>query len=351
MSQPPGYPGSPADPWGSNQGPGGYPPPPGYGPPPGGYGPPPGDYGPPPGGYRPPPGDYGPPPGDYRPPPGGYGGPPAGYPAPGYGGQPPQQFSVGDAFSWAWNKLRKNAVPLLVSYLIWRAILGASNFVFQLITGLFDAASTTTNAAGQTTTTSPGLAIAGAVIGLILYAVSLVVEVYSWTALITGCLDIADGQPVTVGSFFKPRNFGPAILAALLVGLFTTLGLFLLIIPGLIFAFFASLTLYFVVDRSMGPMDALKASIALVRSNIGAVLMALLVTIAATIVGFLACCVGLVVAVPLSTLIWTYTYRKLSGGQIAAIDQPMYYPPGPSPGYPPGPPPGVPPGPQYYQGG
>ncbi len=265
---------------------------------------------------------------------------PGGYPPPGYGGQ---QFSVGDAFSWAWNKLSKNAIPLLVSYLIWRVILGALNFGFQLIAGLFDAASRTTNEYGHTTTTSPGLAIAGGVIALILYAVTLVVEVYSWTALITGCLDIADGRPVTIGSFFKPRNLGPAMLAALLVGVLTALGLVLLIIPGIIFAVLASLTIYFVVDRSMGAMDALKASIATVRSNVGAILMALLVTIGTTIVGALACCVGLLVAVPLNTLIWTYTYRRLSGGQVAAIDQPVYYPPGP--------PPGMPPGPQFYQGG
>ena len=88
MSQPPDYPGTPADPQRGNQTPPGYPPPPGYGAPPPpppagpGYGaPPPGPgYGrhasppPGPGGYGPPPGpppSYGtppPPPGAYRPP-------------------------------------------------------------------------------------------------------------------------------------------------------------------------------------------------------------------------------------------------------------------------------------------
>jgi uncharacterized membrane protein len=348
MSQPPGYSGGPADPWGGNQGPGGYGPMPG--PPPGYGGPPPGYGGPPPGYGGPPPGYGGPPPGGYGAPPPGYGPPPGGFQPPGYG-QQPQPFSVGDAFSWAWNKLSKNGVPVLVSYLIWRAILGALNFVFNLITGLFDAAGTTTTDAGQTTTTSPGMAIAGLVIALIVYAVTLVVEVYSWASLITGCLDIADGKPVTIGSFFKPRNLGPAMLAALLVGVLTALGFVLLIIPGIIFAVLASLTLYFVIDRSMGAVDALKASIATVRANVGAILMAVLVTIGTTLLGALACCVGLLVAVPLNTLIWTYTYRKLSGGQVAAIDLPVYYPPGPPPGYPPGPPPGMPPGPQYYPGG
>ena len=115
MSQPPEYPGNPADPWGGNQGAPGYPPPPappGYGTPP----PPPGYGAPPPAARirpaarlrraptarlrhaRPPPG-YGPGPGGHAapgygtpPPPPGYGPPasaPAGYPPPaGYGGPP-----------------------------------------------------------------------------------------------------------------------------------------------------------------------------------------------------------------------------------------------------------------------
>jgi uncharacterized membrane protein len=375
MSQPPGYPGS-ADPSGANQPPG-YPPPPSY-PPPGGYGTPPqapgwgspgtqppagpgpsygapaqppgygtaGTPGPPPGygapGYGTP--GYGtpsPPPPGYGTP--GYGSPAAGYPPqPGYGGPPTQEFSVGDAFRWAWDKFSKNALALIVSYVIYRVALGSLNFLSRLVTGALDqAANTTTTQAGETTSGAPALAIASAVIGLILAVVSFVVEAYTWTALITGCLDIADGRPVTIGSFFKPRNFGPAILAALLVGVLATVGLILLIIPGLVFLFFAALTMYFVIDRSLGPVDAMKASIATVRSNIGAVMMALLVTIGTTIAGIAACCVGLIVAVPLNTLIWVYTYRKLSGGQVVGIEQPMYYPPGPPAGMPP-------PGPQYY---
>ena len=148
MSQPPEYPGNPADPQHGSQtlratrhhpdrpvmahrrhrlpgGPGyGAPPPgPGYGrhasppPGPGGYGPPPG----PPPGEGPPP-SYGAPP---PPPPSGYGAPPAGYPPqPSYGAPPggpggPAQFNVGEAVSWAWNKFTKNALALIVPLLLY----------------------------------------------------------------------------------------------------------------------------------------------------------------------------------------------------------------------------------------
>ena len=80
----------------------------------------------------------------------------------------------------------------------------------------------------------------------------------------------------------------------------------------------------------------MKASIATVRSNVGGTLLSWLVQLAAVLVGELLCLVGLLVASPIAQLVLTYTYRKLSGGQVVPLEQP---------GYPQGPPPGVPPGP------
>jgi uncharacterized membrane protein len=138
---------------------------------------------------------------------------------------------------------------------------------------------------------------------------------------LSGILDIADGRPVTIGSFFKPRNFGVVILAALLVGLISGIGYLLCIIPGLIFSFFALFTIAFAIDRSLPAFEALKASIATVRSNIGGALLSWLVQILLLVIGALLCGVGTIVAAPLALLIQVYTYRRLSGGQIAPVSQ------------------------------
>ena len=147
----------------------------------------------------------------------------------------------------------------------------------------------------------------------------------------TVCLDIADGKPVTIGSFFQPRNLGMALLAALLVGVISAVGSFLCFLPGLIFGFFAQFTVPFVIDRSLSAIKALTASFSTVASNIGPALLAWLVGVAATIVGALVCGVGLLVAVPFAALILIYAYRKLSGGQVVGLEQPGYQP-GPPPG-------------------
>ncbi len=330
MSQPPEYPGTPADPHGSEQNPPGYPPPPGAPPP--GYGPPPAaplrrpghrGYGPPPGYGAPPP----PPPGYGAPPPG-YG-PPSGYgPPPGYGAPAQPALSLGDAFSWAWNTFTKNAVALLVPTLVY---------------GLLFAAAAAVNIVGQnmssntTTTDDYGFFFAsnltGAGFGVFIIGTLLtyLVTAFAQAAFLSGCLDIADGRPVTVGSFFKPRNLGMAFLAALIIGVLTSIGYSLCFVPGLVLSLFVQFTILFVVDRSESAIKGFTSSFSLVGSNFASALLVWLVVMALAIAGVLVCGLGLLVAVPLDALILTYAYRTLTGGQVAPV---------PQPGYPPGPPPG-----------
>ena len=351
MSQPPEYPGSPVDPQHGGQNPPGYPPPPpppGYGapppPPPGGPGgpgygaPPPGPgYGrhasppPGPGGYGPPPGpppSYGAPP----PPPPSYGAPQGGYPAqPGYGPPPggttPAQFNIGEAVSWAWNTFTKNAVALIVPVLIFAVVLGILGVVAGVVPALLGESTNNTytdaygNTYGGTVVTYGAASYAVLAVGYILI---FVVAIYLAAALLTGCLDIADGKPVSIGSFFKPRNLGPAYLTAIVVGVGTSIGSILCIVPGLIFAFLAQFAIAYVIDRSLSPIDAIKASIATARANVGSSIISFLVQYAIVLVGELACGVGLLAAMPVALLVQVYTYRKLSGGQVVPVEQPGY---------------------------
>jgi uncharacterized membrane protein len=373
MSQPPEYPGSAADPHGGNPNPPGYPPPPpGYGgppPPPPGYGAPPPGYGAPPPGYAAPPPGYGappPPPPGYGPPPGGYdpagppGPPPPGYnppgappPPPGYGapppGYPPQpgygapggpttaQFSIGDAISWAWGKFTQNAVALIVPALIFAVALSILGLVAAFVPpALGETTNSSYTDAYGNTADSVNVTYGAASIAVlaITWVLIFLVGVYLYAGLLAGVLDIADGKPVSIGSFFKPRNVGAVFLTALLVGIGVSIGSVLCIIPGLIFAFLAQFAFAFIVDRSLSPIDSIKASITTARSNIGGSLLSWLVQYAAVLVGEALCGVGLIVAFPLTLLLQVYTYRKLSGGQVVALEQPGYQA-GPYPGLPP----------------
>lgn len=334
MTQPPNYPGdnqggypqNPQDPQQGGYQQGGYPqqPPqqPGYGqggfpPPPAGGFPPPQDpgYGQGGQGFPPPQGGQGfppPPQGGFPPPPGG------GYGAPQFGGQQP--FNVGDAFSWAWNKFSKNAAALIVPMLAYAVVLGIAGALFGFLftatlsettvsTTQYDYG-TSTEVTGQPTGLTWVVAILG--IGLIVFLAMLVQSAY-----LSGLLDIADGREVAIGSFFKPRNFGAAAVAALLVALAVTVGYILCIVPGIAAAFLLAYAGHFAVDRGLSGPDALKASFETVKGNAGN---SILTTLLAGIVGGLGtalCYVGVLVTGPLAALVQVYAYRRLSGGQVA----------------------------------
>jgi uncharacterized membrane protein len=310
--------------------PGGYPPPP---PPPGGYPPPPpqGGYPPPPqGGYPPPPpqGGYPPPPpqGGYPPPQGGYPPPQGGYPPQWAGGLPPggsagQPYSVGTAFSWAWNKFSKNAGAVVVATLVFGLVVVVLQAIIQFLSAALaptDYSSYTSDANSFSYSwSSSSYGAASIIVTIIGWILLLVVSGWIQSAYLSGMLDIANGREVTVGSFFKPRNLGSVIVASLIVGLLSAIGFFLCIIPGVIVSILLMFTVVALLDRNLAAVDAVKASFEISKANFGNVFLAWLVMVATMIVGALLCGVGLLVAYPVATLFLVYTYRSLTGGQVA----------------------------------
>jgi uncharacterized membrane protein len=304
---------------------GGYPPPPG-----GGYPPPP----PPGGGYPPPPpppgGGYPPPPppgGGYPPPPGGGYPPPqqAGYPPPGApGGYPPPAgpgfpgapaFSVGEAFSWAWNKFTKNAVALIVPALVYGVIVG---ILIAVVYGLAFALApeTTYESYGNSYSYEASFGFASVLVLILGYIILMVVAAAIQSAYLGGLLDIANGQPVTIGSFFKPRNVGSVIIATLIIGIAAGIGSFCFIL-GIVIAVFTLFTTVIIVDRNASPIDAIKQSIEIAKNNIGPVILTWLVVGVIAVVGALLCGIGLIVAIPVAGLFLVCAYRKLTNGHVA----------------------------------
>jgi uncharacterized membrane protein len=170
----------------------------------------------------------------------------------------------------------------------------------------------------------------GTVGTLVLSIVSFVYGIFVQAGFLSGALDLADGRPVSVGSFFKPRNFGNVILAGALLSVISAVLDSLSLLPGAIFAllalvaiavftFFALFTIAFATDHGLSPIDALKASFTTVRSNIGSTLLSFLVQALLVLAGFFACGVGILVGGPLALLVQVYTYRRLSGGPIAPL--------------------------------
>ncbi|WP_430335286.1 hypothetical protein [Rhodococcus sp. ACT016] len=136
-------------------------------------------------------------------------------------------------------------------------------------------------------------------------------------AFVTGALQETDGTKPSIGSFFQLRNVGAIIVACFLVGVLTTVGFILLIIPGLIFVFLSWWTLQFVIDQNQDPLTAIKSSFGAISSNWGTLLLLALALIGLNILGLIPLGLGLFITVPMTIIASTYAYRVTVGGPVS----------------------------------
>lgn len=101
-------------------------------------------------------------------------------------------------------------------------------------------------------------------------------------------------------------------LAQLLVGIIVVLGFILLIVPGIIASLALFLTSYYVIDRKMGPVNAIKASMAATKGYRWKILQFSLLCGLVNILGLLVFVVGLLVSIPVTLIAMVAVYRKLS---------------------------------------
>ena len=276
--------------------------------------PPPPPSQPPPGGDQPGWGSPPPPPGEG----GGYGAAPP-PPPPGAGG--PAAYSPTDAIAYGFNAFKANAAPLVIGTLLLIAVAGLLSIVTNAIaTGIFTSELTTTVNPDGTLDIEGGRGFfAGLLISMVVSLfVGLVAQLFV-AGLIKGSLDIADGKPVSVGSMFEGWDKTKVLIAALLVSVATAIGTLLCYFPGLIVGFLLSYTLFFVVDRQMEPVEAMKASFSFITGNLGPTLLYYVLAVLVVIAGAILCGVGLLVAVPIAVGGAAYTFRKLHGQQVATV--------------------------------
>jgi len=239
-----------------------------------------------------------PPPG----PPGGYGGfggpsapPPGGYPA-------PQQYDVMVAVNYGWAKFQAYAGQMILAALAIFAgalVIGAVGVVAILLPA------------------DDGLTV-GSVIALVaLYVAFFIYAQVVGAGLIREALGVTEGRPFSTAGVFRFDHFGKVLATSLLVGLGTLIGTILCILPGIVFGFMSMYALYFVIERGMGPVDAIGASIDLVKNNLSPTIIWYLIAMVIVFVGELACFVGLLVAIPVVLVGSAYTYKRLTGQPVA----------------------------------
>ncbi len=241
-------------------------------------------------------------------------------------GQPPAPMGGGgqangtEAIGYGWKKFGENAGPfILVSVIGFVAMAIIYAITWIILTGIFYSTEDLTFGGQKIGTYTSGPGFVGSLIMIGIFAVVIflarsIVEMF----FIRGSLLVTRGEKPEAGNMLSFDDFGQYVVAMLIVSVLTGIGFMLCYIPGIIVAFLLSFTGYFVIDKKLAPMEAVKASLNLVKDNVGPVLVFFILAWLVTLAGALLCGVGLIVAIPIVVIGTGYMYKRLQGEPVAA---------------------------------
>lgn len=237
--------------------------------------------------------------------------PPGPFDSGSYGAPVPPQFDVIAAVKYGWSKFSQNAGTFVLLGLLAFLVPLAIQFVGQLVQG-------GASIAGDELDSSGGFAVAtgGGVAGFVFSLAANVVGLFFNAALVRAALDAAEGRQTSIGEAFTRWDKVQVVVLALLVGLMTTVGLILCVLPGIVVMFFTWFATYFVVAGARAT-EAIGSSFRFTADHFGSVFLLFLLCVLVTIAGACAFCVGLLVAVPVTVIASAYAFKVLQGLPVA----------------------------------
>ena len=121
------------------------------------------------------------------------------------------------------------------------------------------------------------------------------------------------GENVQPGSLINCfGTYTQAAVAYLISSVIVGIGLLLCIIPGLLLSPIVMMSLFF-VSRGDSAMDAIKKSFDILKSNPMTILYTIVFYLIASVVGLLACCIGVIVTVPMAYAAFYKMMKQILG--------------------------------------
>jgi len=152
--------------------------------------------------------------------------------------------------------------------------------------------------------------------GSLLYNVAMLfgslLRIVSAMALLSLCLHIFDNGRASIDAFkHMLRRFVPYFIVTTLYGMMLGFGLMLFVVPGLYLGVIFQFAPFLVLDKDMGPIQALKESLSLTKQVRWELFFFDVLVVLANLVGNLLFGLGVLVTVPVTFLAITYVYRGL----------------------------------------
>lgn len=148
---------------------------------------------------------------------------------------------------------------------------------------------------------------------LFLQLLGLFFDVITSIGVIVVSLKFVDKKKAVYEDIYQHYNFFlNYFLGRIIYSIGLVIGLILLIVPGIIWGIRLQYYTYLIVDKKMGPIEALKKSWHMTRGNTWHLFLLGLSFLGIMILGFIIFGVGIVVAWPIVALGNAYVFRKLS---------------------------------------
>jgi len=200
-----------------------------------------------------------------------------------------KKFSIKEALSFGWNIMKGNFwffVGLLL--IIW-----SISLVYGIIEDQMEERS---------------------VLLLIIALVFFILNIIITMGAIKITLKFHDGQKGKIADLFSCLDlFFKYLLSSIVYGLIVLGGLILLIVPGIIWGIKFQFFGYFIVDKGLGPIEALKQSAKITKDAKRTLLLFGLLSGLINLLGVLLLLVGLFATVPTIMMAKAFVYRKLLG--------------------------------------
>lgn len=149
--------------------------------------------------------------------------------------------------------------------------------------------------------------------GTLTALLSVVVSIFVSIGLTTFSLRAHDNvMAVQVTDLWNPAPFWRYLGAYALTIIVVALGFVAFIVPGVILAMGLAFVPFLVIDRGLGPIEAMKESWRITRGHKMQLLLLVLALIGITLLGFLALVVGVFVALPITMVAFAHAYRTLN---------------------------------------
>jgi len=157
------------------------------------------------------------------------------------------------------------------------------------------------------------------IVDIMQYAVAAALGVctiaYATSSLYAYLLDLARGAPVELADAFRPVPSLPkALILVAILGVASSVGLSLCVVPGILVLVVSSVAFPTLVDRELDPLTTIRESLAHTRRHPAPMVTFGVLCIAMTLIGSALCVIGAVfVAIPLVMLMQVYVYLRLHG--------------------------------------